>query len=121
MIEFNKNANVIYKDAGEKNVAAVVLYPNGEPGAGPNCLYWVKLEETPINLTAVEDIIVKADELADLAMKGLALIEVAENKLLPIVGIELNCGSKGHTKVHVSDTTCGVDGVFTSTTLLENA
>lgn len=63
MIEFNKKANVIYNDAGEKNVAAVVLYPNGS-----NVLCWDEAFEAPIMPT----------ELADLCVKGLALVKVAD-------------------------------------------
>ena len=61
MIEFNKHANVIYNDAGEKNVAAVVLYPNES-----NVLHWDEAFKTPILPT----------QLFDLCIKGLALIKV---------------------------------------------
>lgn len=59
MLEFNKHANVIYKDAGEKNVAAVVLYPNES-----DVLHWDEAFEAPVLPT----------ELYDLCMKNLALV-----------------------------------------------
>lgn len=63
MIEFNKKANVIYNDAGEKNVALVVLYPNES-----NVLHWDSAFEAPVLPT----------ELADLCMKDIAVIATAD-------------------------------------------
>lgn len=63
MIEFNKKANVIYNDAGEKNVAAVVLYPNEG-----NVLCWDAELTVPVLPT----------ELADLCMKDVALVATTD-------------------------------------------
>lgn len=61
MIEFNKHANVIYNDAGEKNVAAVVLHADIDNN---NTLYWDKEFQH----------VIMPDELNDLFFKGLVLI-----------------------------------------------
>lgn len=61
MIEFNKHANVIYNDAGEKNVAAVLLYADVDN----NCLlHWDEEFKFPV----------MTGELEDLFMKGLIII-----------------------------------------------
>lgn len=67
MIEFNKNAHVIYNDAGEKNVAAVILHPavDGE-------LFWD--EHTA-------QIPVMPSELADLCLKNLVLIKTVNSPI----------------------------------------
>lgn len=75
MIEFNKHANVIYKDAGEKNVGSVVL----KTDAG-NYLYWDNYE-TPV----------KKDELLDLILKDLVWIETSDiSGIHKVTGYELS-------------------------------